>query len=70
MNSKFFDYAALTVAIIGAVNWGLIGFLDFNLVDFLFGAGSLISRIVYAIVGICGLYLLSLFGRVRDMGEE
>lgn len=70
MNSKFFDYTALTVAIIGAVNWGLIGFLNFNLVDFLFGEGSLISRIVYALVGICGLYLLSLYGRIDDMSRE
>lgn len=70
MNSKFFDYAALTVAIIGAVNWGLIGFLDFNLVDFLFGAGSIVSRIVYGLVGICGLYLLTLFGRIDEMGRE
>ncbi|MGN0481328.1 MAG: DUF378 domain-containing protein [Lachnospiraceae bacterium] len=70
MNSRFFDYTALTIVIIGAINWGLIGFLNFNLVDFIFGAGSIVSRIVYGLVGVCGLYLLSLYGRVEDMGRE
>lgn len=37
MNSKGFDYTALTIVIIGAINWGLIGFFNFNLVSFLFG---------------------------------
>ncbi len=49
------------VAIIGALNWGLVGAFDFNLVDYLFGAGSVISRIVYALVGLSGLALLSGF---------
>ena len=60
MNSKFLDYTALIITIIGAVNWGLIGFFRFNLVTFLFGDMTWISRIIYALVGICGLYLLSL----------
>ena len=37
MNSKGFDYTALTIVIIGAINWGLIGFFNFNLVSFLIG---------------------------------
>ena len=45
----------LVVTIIGAVNWGLIGLLDFNLVDTIFGAGSLFSRVIYTLVGISGL---------------
>lgn len=45
----------LVVTIIGALNWALIGFFDFNLVDAIFGVGSLLSRIVYILVGICGL---------------
>ena len=64
MNSKPLDYTALAVVIIGAVNWALIGFFRFNLVTFLLGDMALLSRIVYGIVGICGLYLLSMFGRV------
>ncbi len=45
----------LVITIIGAVNWGLIGLLDFDLVAMLFGEGSLFSRVVYTLVGICGL---------------
>ena len=70
MNSKGFDYTALTIVIIGAINWGLIGFLNFNLVSFLFGSMSWISRIIYAIVGLCGLYLFSAYGRISDMSHS
>lgn len=63
---KTIDYIALVVVIIGAINWGLIGFLGFDLVAFLFGSMSLLSRIVYGIVGICGLYAISYCGRIRN----
>ncbi len=45
----------LVFTIVGALNWGLIGFFDFNLVTALFQDNSAITRIVYSIVGICGL---------------
>jgi len=61
MNNKYLDCIALTIAIIGAVNWGLIGFFSFDLVSFIFGNMSWISRIVYALVGICGLYLITFY---------
>ena len=70
MNSKALDYTALVITIIGAVNWGLIGFFKFDLVAFLFGDMTLLSRIVYAVVGLCGLYLISMFGRIASMGEQ
>lgn len=50
-----FQKATLIFTVIGAINWGLIGFFDFNLVESLFGAESMLPSIVYAIVGICGL---------------
>ena len=65
MNTKGLDYTLLTLVIIGAVNWGLVGLFRFDLVAFIFGNMSWISRIVYGLVGLCGLYLISLFGRVR-----
>ena len=46
---------ALTFTIIGAINWGLVGLFDFNLVEYLFGDGSVVSRIVYTVVAISGL---------------
>ena len=56
---------ALTVTIVGALNWGLIGFFDFNLVEALFQEASAITRIVYALVGVCGIINLALlFGKI------
>jgi uncharacterized membrane protein YuzA (DUF378 family) len=63
---KTLDYIALVLVVIGAVNWGLIGFFNFDLVRVIFGDMTLISRIVYALVGISGLYALSFFGRLRN----
>ena len=45
----------LVLTIIGAVVWGLIGIFDFNLVSYIFGEGSMLSRIIYTLVGITGL---------------
>lgn len=45
----------LVITIIGAVNWGLIGLLDINIVAAIFGSQSILSKIVYSLVGICGL---------------
>jgi hypothetical protein len=70
MDSRGMDYTALTIAIIGAVNWGLIGFFRFDLVAFLFGNMTLLSRIVYAVVGLCGLYLISTYGRIKSANEQ
>ena len=66
MRNKALDYTALTLAIIGAVNWGLIGFFDFNLVASIFGGMSWISRIIYGLVGLCGLYLISFYMQNQD----
>ncbi|WP_081848686.1 DUF378 domain-containing protein [Anaerocolumna sp. AGMB13020] len=63
---KTLDYIALTLVIIGAINWGLIGFLGFDLVRVIFGDMTVVSRIIYALVGIAGLYALSYFGRLRS----
>ena len=45
----------LVFTIIGALNWGLIGLFDFNLVTMLFQEGSFLTKLIYIIVGICGL---------------
>ena len=66
MGNKYLDGTALTIAIIGAVNWGLIGLFRFDLVAFLFGDMSWLSRIVYVLVGISGLYLVSFFLQLGD----
>ena len=61
MKNTALDATALTLSIIGAVNWGLIGLFKFDLVAFLFGSMTLLSRIIYTIVGICGIYLISCY---------
>lgn len=60
----------LIVAIVGAVNWGLIGFFNFNLVDAIFGGGSAeetsgLSRVVYALVGVAGILGLLTLPKLR-----
>lgn len=70
MDTRGLDYTVLVIAIIGAINWGLIGFFGFDLVAFLFGNMTWLSRIIYAIVGIVGIYLISYFGRISSMGNE
>lgn len=64
--NKGLDCFALTIVIIGAINWGLIGFFSFDLVAWIFGNMSWLSRIIYALVGLCGLYLFSFYGKLSD----
>ncbi|KEI79860.1 DUF378 domain-containing protein [Clostridium botulinum] len=63
---KTLDIISLTLVIIGAINWGLIGFFRFDLVAALFGDMSAFTRVIYALVGIAGLYAISFYGRDRD----
>ncbi len=64
--SKTLDYLSLIIVFIGALNWGLIGLFRLDLVRLVFGDMSWLSRIIYVLVGICGLYLLTFLGRVQD----
>ncbi len=57
---KIIDKIALVLVIIGAINWGLIGFFNFNLVETIFGNMTMIARIIYALVGISGLWAIKL----------
>ena len=57
---KIIDKVALALVIIGAINWGLIGLFRFDLVAAIFGEMSLMSRIVYSLVGISGLWTIKL----------
>lgn len=65
------DKIALLLVIIGAVNWGLVGIFQFDLVSYLFGGqAALISRIVYSLVGAAGLWSISLLFRDREVVSE
>lgn len=66
MKYNWLDIISLTLVIIGALNWGLIGLFNFDLVAALFGKMSMLSRIVYSLVGIAGLYALSFYMKFSD----
>ena len=66
---KFLDTLALLLVIIGAINWGLIGFFQFDLVKSLFGDMSALSRIVYSIIGIAGLYSIFFFAKSKYVND-
>lgn len=65
---KVVNVIALILIIIGGLNWGLVGFFDYNLVDAIFGEGSAVARVVYAVVGVAALYKLIVAVSVRTMG--
>ena len=65
------DKIALLLAIIGAINWGLIGIFQFDLVAYLFGGqAALVSRMIYTVVGAAGLWCISLLFHDRDVVKE
>ena len=69
MRTRTLDWIALTCVILGALNWGLLGFFGFDLVATMFGGFTTtwISRTIYAIIGLSGLYCLSLYNRIGDV---
>ena len=64
------DRLALIITIIGALNWGSIGLFQFDIVAWLFGGqDALISRIVYTVVALAGIWCISLIFRARERFE-
>jgi len=71
MENRFLTYTALSFIIIGAINWGLVGFFQFDLIAAIFGGmSSWVSRIIYALVGLSGLYAISFFARFDNQRVE
>ena len=64
------DILALILSIVGCAYWGLVGLLDFDLVAWLFGSGSLLSRIIYVVIALAGLWCISFFFRKSRLGQE
>ena len=58
MEKKAIDWIALVLVIIGAINWGLVGIFNIDLVSTIFGDMSIVSRIVYSLVGISGIWMI------------
>ena len=53
---KVLDVVVTVLMIIGALNWGVVGFFGFNVISAIFGEATAVSRVIYAVVGLCGLY--------------
>ena len=66
------DTLALILSIIGSLNWGLVGIFQFDLVAWLFGGqDAILSRIIYTVIALAGLWCISLlFRRVRHVDGE
>ena len=65
------DRLSLALIIVGAINWGLVGLFQFDLIAFLFGGqASLLSRVLYTIVGAAGLWSISLLFMGHDRGRD
>lgn len=63
---KFLNYLVLTLVVIGSLNWLLVGLFEFNLVEAIFGGFSIVSRIVYILVGLAGIWAISFYNKVND----
>jgi uncharacterized membrane protein YuzA (DUF378 family) len=58
MEKNVLDWIALIVIIIGGLNWGIVGFFNYNVIDAIFGVMSNAARVVYAVVGIAAIYAI------------
>jgi len=58
---KLLNAISLILTIIGGLNWGLIGFFQFNLVNSLLGEFTIITKLIYCLIGIASLYSISFF---------
>jgi len=63
---KVMNGIVLALIVIGAINWGLIGLFNFNLVTYIFGNMEMISRLVFILVGVAGLWSLTFFTRLSE----
>ena len=68
---NFLTFLALTLVIVGALNWLLVGVFSFDLVAFLLGNMTTLSRVIYGAVGVAGLWLLgaTIFGNGKLFGK-
>ena len=67
---KVVEIIALILNIIGGINWGLVGLFDYNLVDSLFGEGSVIAKVIYVLVGISALFAITTEVKVEMKDDQ
>jgi len=66
MKMNIVSWIVVVLVIIGALNWGLVGIFNFDLVKTIFGDMSVVSRIIYSLVGIAGLYMIYLASKMKE----
>jgi len=64
MKLNIIDWIAVILVIVGGLNWGLVGLLNFDLVATIFGSGSALSKIVYDLVGLAALYQIYMVAKM------
>ena len=64
------DILALVLSIVGCLNWGGVGIFKFDLVAWLFGSASVLSRIIYTVIGLAGVWCISFFLRRPRLGSS
>jgi uncharacterized protein len=62
---KGLDMLALVLVIIGGLNWGLVGLWDLNIISKVFGVASVLTKIVYILVGLSGVYVALIYAKLR-----
>ena len=67
MKLNIIDIIALVLLIIGGLNWGLVGLFSFDLVATIFGVASMLSNIVYMLVGLSAIYVAVIFMKLEKM---
>lgn len=70
MRMNGLDWTAMALVIVGGLNWGLIGFFNFNLVDSIFGEGSVLARVIYGLVGLSALYMVAAASKFAGTHRE
>lgn len=65
MERNWLDIVCLLLIIVGAINWGLVGFFNLDLISVIFGNMSMITRIIFAVVGLSGIYSFVLFWKLK-----
>lgn len=63
---KVLNCIVLTLVIVGAFNWLLVGLFGFNLVDSIFGVSTILSRIIYVVVGLAGIWSIAFYSKISD----
>lgn len=70
MKINALDILTYILVVVGGLNWGLVGFFDYNLVDEIFGVDSGASRVIYALVGLAALYMLLTVSKMKGSAKK